>query len=91
MTTNEVKVMCSEIGCAWHGMEADILSAPHPFIAGEIIYACPECKEIGVVMSACDVSDCWNEATCGAPTKCKYRTLCSTHYYIVGTQEGAPW
>ena len=73
------KVVCNESRCKWHGEANEMLSAPSPFESGEMIYACPKCKEIGSVVTACDEPDCWSEATCGTPTDNGYRQTCYKH------------
>ena len=41
--------------------------------------ACPKCMSIGETILACDEEYCWEQATCGVPTKTKYRNTCSEH------------
>jgi len=60
-----------------------MLTAPNPFDEGDILYACPNCKEIGSVVVCCDEPDCNQPANCGTPTKVDgqavYRNTCSKH------------
>ena len=73
------KVVCNESRCKWHGEANEMLSATNPFEAGEMIYACPKCKEVGSIVTACDEPDCWSEAACGTPTDNGYRQTCYKH------------
>ena len=73
------KLICSEIECTWRGLEKDALKAPNPFEPTEIIYGCPECKEINTLVRACDEPRCWVQVSCGTPTKDGYRSTCSKH------------
>lgn len=73
------KVVCNEIRCDWHGLDDEILRAPNPFEQGEVLYACPKCKEVGSIVVACDEPGCWKEATCGTPTENDYRRTCGKH------------
>jgi len=73
------KVVCHEFRCKWHGETDEMLSAKNPFRDGDMIYACPKCKEINSVVTACDETDCWKEATAGTPTDNGYRQTCSEH------------
>lgn len=59
--------------------EGELLKAPHPFIEGDNIYGCPNCKEIDKISEACDEPDCWRPASCGTPTKDGYRRTCGIH------------
>jgi len=74
-----MKVRCDNHRCTWHGQDSEQLSAVNPFDAGDKIYACPECKEIGSVVVACDEPDCWRAVSCGTPTLTGYRTTCGEH------------
>ena len=73
------KVICNEYKCNWTGVESEILTAESPFEKGEIISACPECKEINTIVYACDEPGCWKQATCGTPTENGYRNTCGKH------------
>ena len=78
MTT---KMLCSDWRhCRWRGKESELLRAPSPFDATFEITACPNCKEIGGCMQACEVHDCWEEATCGIPTQEGYKRVCGKHF-----------
>lgn len=71
------KSVCTE--CGWHGQTALVLTANNPFCDGDIIYGCPECKEVNTIVQACDESGCWKRATCGTPTEHRYRMTCGKH------------
>jgi hypothetical protein len=73
------KWVCSEWRCAWVGTTDQILTAPDPFNEGDTISACPKCREIGVLVAACDVDGCSKQAGCGTPTKAGYRWTCGAH------------
>ena len=66
--------------CRWRGKESELLRAPSPFDATIEITACPNCKEIGGCMQACETHDCWHEATVELITpECKKR-ICTACY-----------
>ncbi len=65
--------------CGWQGNWGDLLSAPSPFDADEMIFACPKCKAIDKTHAVCDEPDCWEPATCGTPTADGHRTTCGGH------------
>ena len=73
------KGVCSGYYCNWYGLADKILKAPNPFEEGETLYACPMCKEVGSVVTACDEPECWERATCGTPTEKGYRWTCGKH------------
>lgn len=70
---------CTNRGCGWAGHETEMLSAPDPFNVGDMLYACPNCKDQSLVL-ACDEDGCNEQATCGTPTPAGYRSVCSKHY-----------
>lgn len=74
------KVVCEDYKCGWHGLLKDVLEADNPFVLGDKIYACPECREVGTIREACDEPDCWQPSTCGFPTENGYRRTCGKHY-----------
>lgn len=65
--------------CHWKGTEREMLSASNPFDSDGTLYACPNCNEVNSVFVACDELGCWERATCGTPTKEKYRVTCGKH------------
>ena len=83
-------------GCGWKGPEGALLIAPHPFIAGDTIAGCPQCREVDEIVNCCDEPGCKEHATCGMPTSrqiwsrtpderfttanLEYRHLCGEHY-----------
>jgi len=71
------KVLCKE--CDWHGLETEMLRAPNPFDAEEILTGCPKCKSVGSLVLACDEPECWQESSCGTPTPSGYRRTCGKH------------
>ena len=77
------KFCCNYWRCDWHGTQDQSLSAPDPFNSGDMIYACPECKDAGdPPVRACDEIDCWEKATCGTPVddERRYVHVCSKHF-----------
>ena len=75
-----MKSVCDNRRCGWRGDHEELLSAPDPFDSCEMIYACPDCREIGTTRQACDVPGCWEPATCGTPTADGgYRWTCCKH------------
>ena len=56
-----------------------MLSAPDPFNEGDMLYACPDCRDQSLVL-ACDEPNCNQQATCGFPILNGYRQTCSNHY-----------
>lgn len=66
--------------CRWHDTGEKALKTQHPFIDGELILACPNCKSIYSLVAACDELGCWQEAVCGTPvTGGGYRITCGRH------------
>lgn len=74
---SEEKLVCDDWRCGWYGYKP--LKAENPFIAGEPIYGCPDCKDIGTLVRACDEEGCKNFVTCGTPTDKGYRSTCGKH------------
>ena len=73
-----MKVKC--LNCGWRGTVSEMLSAKNPFDETEGISACPKCKTVENTCSVvCDEPECWDEATCGTPTKTGYRSTCWRH------------
>jgi len=73
------KFICSTHRCDWHGFEDELLTAQNPFENGEILSACPKCKEVESAVIACDEPECWERAICGTPTENGYRWTCGKH------------
>lgn len=72
------KVICKD--CDSQLSTKDLLEAPNPFDAGEVILGCPRCHSINSTVYACDYLDCWSEVTCGLPTNDGYRSVCGQHF-----------
>lgn len=66
--------------CGWRGTADQLLSARNPFDQEDMIFGCPDCKQIGEHFVACDEPDCWRGVTCGTPTPAGYRSTCSEHW-----------
>lgn len=77
MNANQ-KVICETRRCGWHGLEHEALVAKSPFSDDDLV-ACPECKEVGTLVVACDEPGCWKEASCGTPIPGGYRRTCFDH------------
>lgn len=77
MTTCTEKVLCQE--CDWHGILADVQTAPNPFDMTEQIMGCPACHSVDSMRTVCDEPECRLPATCGTPTPDGYRQTCSKH------------
>jgi hypothetical protein len=75
------KVACQDWRrCGWHGTTDELLRARNPFNAEDVITACPKCKCLeSTLLTACDEPGCWEQATCGTPTKAGYRNTCHNH------------
>jgi hypothetical protein len=74
------KIMCSERRCLWRGTEDQVLKAPSPFEPDVECWGCPDCKEINTMVGVCDEPGCWQETSCGTPTKDGgYRRTCGKH------------
>lgn len=71
------KMRCPE--CDWVGPWDSALRAPHPFIEGEEVRGCPECRDIEDFILCCDIDGCIEQATMGTPTKDGYRQTCYKH------------
>ena len=44
--------------CGWKGLWREILKAPHPWDADDILVGCPTCQDVNVVYEACGVEGC---------------------------------
>jgi len=59
------KVTCDD--CGWRGHEDQVLQAPSPFQATDIVYGCPACLSVNSMAMACAHPECWEGVTCGSP------------------------
>jgi hypothetical protein len=71
------KVVCDD--CGWRGEDDAVLTGPNPFHPDMAIIGCPQCKEIGTIVRACDEPECWKQVSCGTPTADGYRCTCGAH------------
>jgi len=71
------KLVCKE--CGWKGDNTQVLVGINPFDKNVKIWGCPQCQSIDSMRSVCDETDCWEEISCGTPTKDGYRSTCSKH------------
>jgi hypothetical protein len=58
------RYVCNE--CYAHVESGQELTAPNPFRPGDLLYGCPECREINALRLCCDEPGCWSMASCGA-------------------------
>lgn len=65
--------------CHWVGKWSDALSAENPFAPKCFIYGCPQCKEVGMLVTACWEEGCGRAATIGTPTEGRYYWSCHEH------------
>ena len=72
------KLICESHRCRWVGLTSEALSAPNPFVEGEKLIACPQCRE-QTLCSCCDESGCTELASCGTPVPNGYRWTCYKH------------
>lgn len=64
-----------------HKVTESPVIGPHPFVEGETIIGCPDCREVeSTLRRVCTFLHCEEIATCGFPTKDGYRHTCGTHY-----------
>lgn len=74
-----MKLQCKLCGKNLHSNE--MLSAPNPFDADDILKACPDCKQITDGFDhICDIDGCKNFAGCGFPVPKKYKSLFPQDY-----------
>lgn len=68
--------------CGHKCYDSDMVTAENPFMSsGELISACPECRELDHTMaSCCDQVGCNEHSSCGFPTDKGYRRTCGKHY-----------
>ena len=72
------KWRCEE--CDWHGTHDQLLKAPNPFDPANMIYGCPNCKEVNDMMAICDEPGCEQKVSCGFPADDDgYRNTCFDH------------
>ena len=81
------KWLCRQ--CNWTGTE--LLRAPNPFEPEFDICGCPVCKDVADIVGACEVADCANESTIGAPTDDGYKRFCSKHFVEGGVVNFREW
>lgn len=79
------RVKCKE--CHWKGKLTELLQAKNPFDSEYTITGCPECKSVDSTSIVCDEPGCWENISCGTPTKNGYRSTCHKHApsYEIGT------
>ena len=65
--------------CCWRGTVDEILRAPNPFDADDVLFACPDCKSVGECTTMCDEPGCDKVAGCGWPAPDGYRWTCGKH------------
>lgn len=70
-------VRCDECDTITH--TSDLLHAPNPFDAEDIVAGCPFCKSIDCFRPVCDAADCHRYASSGTPTPDGYRWTCHKH------------
>ena len=70
---------CSE--CAERVPHMKALQALNPFDDGDILFACPRCKEVNTLEAACVVDGCHDSTCMGIPNRggFRYVRLCSNH------------
>lgn len=76
--TQDQKRACDEWRCGWRGVVVELLRAPDPFNPGDELFACPKCR-CQTTRGCCDEPNCWEQDTCGTPTKAGYRRTCHKH------------
>lgn len=78
MKVEKNKLLCNE--CGWTGRFKTALHGYSPFGDKDPIIGCPDCFDIGTLVTVCDEPSCKEVATCGSPTKKGYRTTCGKHH-----------
>jgi len=75
------KMMCGNRRCGWVGDSSELLTAPSPFDATDIIRACPRCKDVDTsIHTACEFEDCRRYGEGGYPLKDgRYVWRCHDH------------
>jgi hypothetical protein len=74
----EVRYVCEQ--CHWKGPESQLLSAPHPFQAPDLMLGCPQCREADKLTRLCDEPGCWERVVGGSSSPTGYRFTCHTHF-----------
>ena len=57
------------VACGWRGKDDELLEAKSPFRDDDVLIACPSCKLTDGFTEACDMEDCWCDASGGYPMK----------------------
>lgn len=78
MTPETDKLRCT--ACNHQVLASEILHAPNPFYASDIIDGCPECFSINSLECLCDEPGCDMPGTCGWPSPDGYRHTCGKHW-----------
>jgi hypothetical protein len=63
---------CDYVGTAW-------LSAPHPFVAGDVVIGCPKCHAVDSLRRCCDFDGCAAPVSSGTPLGDRYVFRCYKH------------
>lgn len=75
-----VSMVCD---CGWTGDSTQLAEARDPFHEGQIVKACPACKQLnGTAQTACDRDGCFGLVVAGVPTPEGYKFLCHVHYRL---------
>jgi hypothetical protein len=77
------RYICNE--CYAHVEEGQQLTAPDPFRPGDMLVACPECREVNALRLCCDAPGCWSMVVAGTPTATGYRRTCHEHLPTTAT------
>lgn len=80
-----MKWRCEERRCGWCGEDSEVLTAINPFDEDQKLYACPTCRTVGSLVSACDEPGCHEFSSCGTPTQGGYRITCGRHRPVDAT------
>lgn len=72
------RLICIRSRCRWSGFISEALQSEDPFNRGEILIACPGCRE-QTLRTCCMEPDCVVEATCGIKTPTGYQWMCWIH------------
>ena len=71
------RIRCDE--CETMFDQKDLLEAPNPFDEGDLIFGCPECREVNSTTLLCEVEGCPSIASCGTPVAGGYAQTCCKH------------
>lgn len=68
--------------CNWIGVDKEMLKAPSPFDAEDMLRACPECKQCTEGFDhLCNIPECKEIGGCGFPNKTHgYMWTCHKHW-----------